>query len=431
MQLSVSDLVLRSKQLEIEAIQRLAGRVSFADQIAQLIHALQAERGATSIFLAAKGQRFDAVRLAAVAQAQTFDTTLRALFAERLAPGSGDSAKLASLMAWVLLDLEALPPLRQKISQQGVSAHAAVAAFSRVIAGLVELIFQVAEADLQAGLSRPLVAFVHLVQGKESAGQERAVGATLFSSGVCSEDQQQRIVHLINAQERSLSVFEEFSEPAMQARWQQLQLAPQAAQLERLRRVLCTTQAGAGLDTASSERWFEVSSHRIDEMGQFQQQLVQDLQTACASRLHSAQQDLQDTAGLLQQLRVNPPAHAHAVERFFNAPVQPDAAPSLPAVTVPMSASTSTLAEMLQAQSARLSSMELELDKARRALQDRKIIERAKGALMVRLGLSEEAAFRALQKASMDHNRKLLDVAELALTLPDLFGTTPPSAHQK
>ena len=64
--------------------------------------------------------------------------------------------------------------------------------------------------------------------------------------------------------------------------------------------------------------------------------------------------------------------------------------------------------------------MESELDAARRALNDRKVIERAKGVLMARLGMSGEVAFRTLQKASMDHNKRLVDVAEATLALPDL-----------
>jgi AmiR/NasT family two-component response regulator len=75
---------------------------------------------------------------------------------------------------------------------------------------------------------------------------------------------------------------------------------------------------------------------------------------------------------------------------------------------------------MLHAQSERLARTEVELQAARRALSERKVVERAKGVLMARLGLTEEAAFRALQKASMDQNRRLLDVAEAALALPDL-----------
>ena len=50
---------------------------------------------------------------------------------------------------------------------------------------------------------------------------------------------------------------------------------------------------------------------------------------------------------------------------------------------------------------------------------------RAKGMLMARLNLSEEAAFRMLQKTSMDQNRRLLDVAEAALALPDIAFARP------
>ena len=45
--------------------------------------------------------------------------------------------------------------------------------------------------------------------------------------------------------------------------------------------------------------------------------------------------------------------------------------------------------------------------------------------LMARLNLSEEAAFRMLQKTSMDQNRRLLDVAEAALALPDIAFARP------
>lgn len=48
----------------------------------------------------------------------------------------------------------------------------------------------------------------------------------------------------------------------------------------------------------------------------------------------------------------------------------------------------------------------------REALEARKIIERAKGILMHRLSLTEEEAFRRLQKQSQDTNRKLAQVAE-------------------
>ena len=439
MPLTVSHLVLRAKQLDIDAVQHLAGRVELAGVVGQLIHTLQTERGATSIFLASVGQRFAAERQAAVDESRRIETTLRTLLATQLEPAQGATARTLSLMAWVLLDLEALADLRHRIDQLTPSAHDSVAAFSRVIAGLLELIFHVADAALYPKVSRLLVAFVHLLQGKEAAGQERAVGAPMFASGTCSEAQQQRIVHLIDAQERSLQVFDEFAEPGLRARWQQHQLTPKVAHLERLRRTLCTAKPGASLDKAQSDTWFEVTSERIQEMWQLQTELVQCLRQACEAQIHAAQQDLQDSEGLLRQLRDNPPPHANAVDRFFNAEQQPDAAPVLGGGTdvaahgarSPDGATLSSLVNLLETQSARLASMEVELDTARRALHERKVIERAKGALMSRLGLTEEAAFRALQKTSMDHNRRLLDVAEATLSLPDLaFAAAAGKTHQ-
>lgn len=436
MPITVSHLVLRAKQLDIDAVHHLAGRVELAGVVGQLIHALQTERGATSIFLASDGQRFAAERQAAVDEARPIEATLRTLLATQLEPAQGATARMLSLMAWVLLDLEALADLRQRIDHRGPSAHDAVAAFSRVIAGQLELVFHVADAALYPDVSRLLVAFVHLLQGKETAGQERAVGAPMFASGTCSEAQQQRIVHLIDAQERSLQVFEEFAEPALRARWQQHQLTPKVAHLERLRRTLCTAKPGASLDKALSDAWFDVTSERIKEMSQLQIELVQCLRQACEGQIQAARQDLLDSEGLLRQLRDNPPPHTHAVDRFFNAEQQPGAAPVLGAgqedsARPAADAAMSSLVGLLETQSARLASMEAELDTARRALHERKVIERAKGALMSRLGLTEEAAFRALQKTSMDHNRRLLDVAEATLSLPDLaFAALAPKPHQ-
>jgi AmiR/NasT family two-component response regulator len=53
-----------------------------------------------------------------------------------------------------------------------------------------------------------------------------------------------------------------------------------------------------------------------------------------------------------------------------------------------------------------------ETDDLRQALEDRKVIERAKGAVMKRVGVGEEEAFRRLRKLASNHNRKLADVAQ-------------------
>jgi two-component system, response regulator PdtaR len=58
---------------------------------------------------------------------------------------------------------------------------------------------------------------------------------------------------------------------------------------------------------------------------------------------------------------------------------------------------------------------------ARQALEDRKIIERAKGIIMKRARTDEERAFRRLQKLGSDKNMKLVDVARTILTAEEAF----------
>ena len=56
-----------------------------------------------------------------------------------------------------------------------------------------------------------------------------------------------------------------------------------------------------------------------------------------------------------------------------------------------------------------------EADNLRQALDDRKVIERAKGILMKRAGLDEADAFRRLQKLASEESRKLVEVAQMIL----------------
>jgi len=55
--------------------------------------------------------------------------------------------------------------------------------------------------------------------------------------------------------------------------------------------------------------------------------------------------------------------------------------------------------------------LEAEVDRAQQALEDRKLVERAKGLLMSALNLSEQDAFRRLQITARERNLRLAEVA--------------------
>ena len=63
-----------------------------------------------------------------------------------------------------------------------------------------------------------------------------------------------------------------------------------------------------------------------------------------------------------------------------------------------------------------------ELDATKRALEERKVIDRAKGLLMKARGLDEDEAYALLRKTAMDQGRKVVDVAEALVTAAGLLG---------
>ena len=63
-----------------------------------------------------------------------------------------------------------------------------------------------------------------------------------------------------------------------------------------------------------------------------------------------------------------------------------------------------------------------ELAGAKQALEDRKLIERAKGILMKSKGLSEEAAHALLRTTAMGESRRVAEVAQSLITAAKLLG---------
>ena len=62
-----------------------------------------------------------------------------------------------------------------------------------------------------------------------------------------------------------------------------------------------------------------------------------------------------------------------------------------------------------------------ELDRAKSALEERKVIDRAKGILMKAKNLTEEEAYALLRKTAMNENKKIAEVAQSVITAAELF----------
>ena len=67
------------------------------------------------------------------------------------------------------------------------------------------------------------------------------------------------------------------------------------------------------------------------------------------------------------------------------------------------------------------SRMARELEEARTELENRKLVERARGILMKSRGISEDQAYVLLRKTAMNQNRKIAEIAQSLITAAGLL----------
>jgi len=405
--------LVAARRCEIDELDQLARTSELVGTIGRLVHALQRERGLSNVLLASQGKRFAAQRSVQIGECIRLEQEVRAgfdgLHAEARRLGSG--TRLFSRIAWVLPGLDALPVLRRRIGALEISVADAAAAFAKLITGLLAVVFEAADGATDPEISRLLAAMFNFMQGKEFAGQERACGAAAFAAGVDDGTRQQQWLQLIAAQERCFHVFTEFAGPVMAKLWNESQPPEELAELERLRRAAITTSPGEPLDAELSTVWFDCCSLRIDAMKAIEERLASDLRALCDRKITEARAEADANEAMLDQV-----AGAEATSAFFD-----DIAPQPPTVKAYGHQLERSVLDMLQEQSQRLQAMSDELEAVRAGLNERKLVERAKGLLMAHRRMTEEEAHKMLRQTAMNQNRRLVDVAESVLSMADFL----------
>ena len=396
------NFLIAARECEIAELEQLALASGLVGVLSQLVHELQRERGLSNVFLGSRGSRFGEQREHQYSDSDRLAAQVRVRF-DALDTGVGrirNGARVFNRIAVVLYELDSLPALRQRVHGLSVATEESTAAYTRLVAGLLAVVFEAADSATDPDISRALVAMFNFMQGKEFTGQERALGGASFASGQADAGQQRQWLHLIESQERCFQVATDFAGPAIAAAWQAAQKASPLADVERLRRIGCAQHADTPLDPELSQTWYALCTQRLDHMRTVEEQLAEALHAMCAERIALARAELRDQQAIQYRL---------SVQSTVETPPAAGYGPQL----------ERSILSMVQDQSRRLQEMTNELETVRASLNERKVIERAKGLLMAARKLSEAEAHKMLRDTAMNQNRKLLDVAQSVLSLSD------------
>ena len=417
--LSAVNFLLAAREAETRSLEHLSNTCQVLKAIGDLIHDLQRERGLTNVYLASGGEHLmQQERAAQLALIEATEQQLRRLLDEEFLPAAPSqlSARLLNSVAYVLQGLSELSFLREQIALDAVDATAMTQAFSRLIAGLLDIVSEAADSSGDPAVSRALVAMINFMQGKEYAGQERAWAAIGFARGHFDEPLRHRLEHLQSAQNQAASLFEQFGEADTVAQWQSLAQQGFTAELGRLRGVIAFMRDGDQVAPELSEIWYSVATARIDAMHDIEVGIINDVVRLSQERLVSAQSYYQQQAQSVAAL----PASKNSLSGLMLLHASPGdqvagGSEGLWSSEGEPSREMRSIYDLIREQNEHLVQVKAELYDAKQALAERKLVEQAKGLLMKSLKLTEEQAYRRIQQRAMESNMRLAEVSQLLI----------------
>ncbi|MDY0105834.1 MAG: EAL domain-containing protein [Giesbergeria sp.] len=268
--------VLEGQHRIANEMRNLRELTELATTVGGLVHEVQRERGMTAAFLGSGGKDFAEMQTARHAYTDTqlegFHQALERLVTERFAQ------RLHWRIAEARTQLGQLNAWRREAAQLQVTPEVQTARYSAAIYTLIGIVQEMHLLGIGSEMSRSLYAYVNLMQAKELAGMERALGATYFSSPRVDTLSRQVFVGLTERQAHFMEQFRFFATRAQVDFLVQVLSDIKAAEIERLRGIVFQRSPDRGASPAKdTAHWFDVVSWKIDQIKRAEDRMSQDL----------------------------------------------------------------------------------------------------------------------------------------------------------
>jgi len=407
LEMMASEFLMASRRCEIATLEALLSMGRLVAAVSNLIHAVQRERGASNLYLGSRGAEFGE-QLGVLVENTDLElerlTGIWAATAATTATGT-DRTRLCSRLAHASHALAGLGDLRDRVREMRMTPLEGVDAYTELVRVLLAIVFEAADAAVDPRISVVLVAFFNFMEGKEFAGQERATGAGALATGGIDEATRNRILRVIAEQERCFEVFENFADAETLAEWRACLSGAEQNEMERLRRIACSAGRDAQMNPEFGRAWYECATRRIDAMKVIEDRQAGYLQSLSEEKLRAASEGMQSAHFTIPK--------DDAMGSGFVLYCRSDDFAAVGGVATATGGPRlgKSLLEMLQIQTQRLQKLDEELSKAKEALEDRKIIEKAKGMLMMHRKVCEQEAHKMLRDLSMKQGCRMAEVA--------------------
>ena len=277
------DLIYLNWQ-QVQMAQQVGQAINTSATMNALVGTLQAERGASGVYLASSGKRFSE-RITAL-RSQT-DQRLQAFLALQ-----------QSELIEVEQQLSQLTELRRQIDQFAISNSNAAERYTELISAMIAQNHSLEAALGQREMAKQLAILNQFIEMKERAGRERAILGLVFSRGSLTTDLLSRFNSNLGAYRAFNENFVRMLNPRQQLAWQELSQHPSNVEVARIQRLVATTALGEQF-TFNDGQWFDLATERLAQMSAFEVALNNDIARLSAQLSREAKQQLWLFLGLI------------------------------------------------------------------------------------------------------------------------------------
>ncbi|MEM6712772.1 MAG: nitrate- and nitrite sensing domain-containing protein [Pseudomonadota bacterium] len=245
------------------------------EAFSDVIHALQRERGQSAGFIASGGQSF-----ADTLPGLRSDSDRLYVAVDDMLENMTDviANAFSHHVSTIMEDRQRILQARQQVSAGQITVPEMASVYTSTIHHLIVATEGIEKFATDGPMTAAVEAYIAVIEAKEAAGQERAMGATGFGAGQFEEAIYARMLALQGMQETDFINFERLATPTMMAIYEQALSGPVRTQIEEFRAIAQSAPFGGDISSVDASDWFQVSTNWIDALRDVEHQVLLEIE---------------------------------------------------------------------------------------------------------------------------------------------------------
>ncbi len=268
---------------EMDSIQSLA---SLAPEISAVVHEMQKERGASAGFLSSKGTQFsnklETQRKLTDKTIIFMNKAIKDFDASAFDPALGDKIRESQAA------LATLGEKRRAVSTLSIKTSKMASYYTPTIGKLLSIIEEMGVLSTNVRVTNTITAYTNLLQGKERAGIERAMGAAGFGKGEFKPGIYQKFLGLIAQQKTFFGTFDVYATDAEKSYFKETLKGPAVDEVARMRKIAIDSPQTGSTGGIKGPVWFDAITKKIDLLKKAEDKIAGDLLELAGSIRSSA-----------------------------------------------------------------------------------------------------------------------------------------------